>query len=230
MTALLRATDVKKVVGAGALALEVLHGVSLSVDAGELVLLMGPSGSGKTTLVSILAGLLRATSGHVDLCGARITELDEARVAAVRRAHVGFVFQTYNLFPALTALENVALGFRLRGRDRAASRAEAKLALEAVGLGARLAHKPDEMSVGQRQRVAIARALAGAPPLVLGDEPTAALDGASGALVMELLRAHVSPTSAALIVTHDRRLERYATRVIELEDGVVRAERAPEAA
>jgi putative ABC transport system ATP-binding protein len=216
------ATAVSKTFGEGALATHVLREVSLDVRAGELVLLMGPSGSGKTTLVSILAGLMRPTSGGVVLAGEPIAELGEAARAKIRRDRVGFVFQTYNLFPALSAEDNVAVAFQLRGgRSRAACREAARVALAAVGLAERAAYKPGELSSGQKQRVAIARALAGDPAVVIGDEPTAALDTESAMSVMELLRARVTPTSAMLLVTHDHRLERFADRVIAIEDGVV---------
>jgi putative ABC transport system ATP-binding protein len=224
---LVRAEEVCKTLGEGALATPVLHAVNLAVDPGELVLLMGPSGSGKTTLISILAGLLRATSGKVELCGAPISELDEAGVAAVRRQRLGFVFQTYNLFPALTARDNVALGYRMRGFSRDEARKGADRALDALGLGARAEHRPGELSSGQKQRIAVARAMAGDPPLVIGDEVTAALDSTSATAVMELMRSHVSESRAVLVVTHDRRLERYAHRVIEMEDGRIIRERAP---
>jgi putative ABC transport system ATP-binding protein len=202
----------------------VLMGIDLEVRAGELTLLMGPSGSGKTTLVSILAGLLRPSSGDVDLCGARISSLDEAAVSRVRRQHVGFIFQTYNLFPALSALENVALGYRMRGQSVADARTNARAALIGVGLQARVDYLPAKLSSGQKQRVAVARALAGNPPIVLGDEPTAALDGPSAMGVMELLRERVTPETAVLVVTHDHRLERYAHRTITMEDGLIRSE------
>jgi putative ABC transport system ATP-binding protein len=218
---LLRATCVSKTFGTGALATPVLHEVSLEVPPGELVLLMGPSGSGKTTLVSILAGVLRPTTGAVDLCGHRITDMSEGGVSRVRRGNVGFVFQTDNLFPALTALDNVAEVIAMRGMPRAQAFARARAALERVGLEHRLTHRPAEMSGGQRQRVAIARAIADAPRLVIGDEVTAALDGATATSVMQLLREHVTPLTSALLVTHDHRLERFADRVVSMEDGRV---------
>jgi putative ABC transport system ATP-binding protein len=204
----------------------VLRGIDLEIRAGELTLLMGPSGSGKTTLVSVLAGLLRPSSGRVELCGEPISELDEAAVARVRRRHVGFVFQTYNLFPALTALENVALGYRLRG---GASHAEARTcalqALQGVGLGSRALERPGNLSAGQKQRVAVARALAGAPAVVIGDEPTAALDGPTALDVMRLLHERVTPESAVLVVTHDPRLEPFADRTLLIEDGHIVSEK-----
>jgi putative ABC transport system ATP-binding protein len=224
-TSLLEARAVSKTFGEGALATTVLRDATLSIRAGELTLLMGPSGSGKTTLISILAGLMRASAGTVELCGSQISALDESSVARVRRAHLGFVFQTYNLFPALTALDNVALAFRLRGEtNREHARRLAKEALDAVGLGQRLGYRPSDLSSGQKQRVAIARALAGAPALVIGDEITAALDTQSAMSVMEIMRARVTPHSGALIVTHDLRLTRFADRIFAMEDGRVREE------
>jgi putative ABC transport system ATP-binding protein len=223
-TALIRVTGVTKRFGAPEQETTVLMGIDLELRAGELTLLMGPSGSGKTTLVSILAGLLRPTSGVVDLCGSRISELDEAAVSRVRRQHVGFIFQTYNLFPALTALDNVALGYRMRGQSIAEARRNARTALAGVGLEPRLHYLPAKLSSGQKQRVAVARALAGDPAIVLGDEPTAALDGPSAMGVMVLLRERVTPRTAVLVVTHDHRLERYAHRTIEMEDGLIRSQ------
>jgi putative ABC transport system ATP-binding protein len=222
---LARAIDVSKDYGTGALATPVLFDVSLDVRAGELTLLMGPSGSGKTTLLSILAGLLRPTRGQVELCGRPIAEAPAREVTRARRAHLGFVFQTYNLFPALTALDNVAEVLAMRGVPLGEARAAARQALARVGLGERLHHRPAQLSGGERQRVAIARAFAASPALILGDEPTAALDGASATVVMALLREHVGRGRGVLLVTHDRRLERFADRVVELADGRIRSDR-----
>lgn len=222
---LVRATDVTRSYGMGDLAVPVLHGVSLDIRAGELSLLMGPSGSGKTTLLSILAGLLRPTTGDVELCGVPISKLPDSEAAKVRRNNLGFVFQTYNLFPALTALDNVAEVLSLQGRSISEARSAAKRALEHVGLSDRLHHRPGELSGGQKQRVAIARALAGDPRLVLGDEITAALDSATGMAVMEILRGIVDHRRGVLIVTHDHRMERFADRIIEIEDGRITGDR-----
>jgi putative ABC transport system ATP-binding protein len=224
VTPLIHAQAVSKTFGQGALSTAVLHEVSVAVQPGELVLLMGPSGSGKTTLVSILAGVLRPSAGQVELCGHRITGMSESGVARVRRENLGFVFQTDNLFPALTALDNVAEVITMRGCPRAEARERARSALERVGLAHRLAHRPGEMSGGQRQRVAIARAIADNPRLVIGDEVTAALDGTTATSIMQLLREHVTPGTAALLVTHDHRLERFADRVISMEDGRIVSE------
>ncbi|HEY2733393.1 MAG TPA: ABC transporter ATP-binding protein [Polyangiales bacterium] len=224
MTVLVRVTNVDKRFGSGESEATILRGIDLELASGELTLLMGPSGSGKTTLVSILAGLMRPSSGSVELCGATISELDEAAVSRVRRKHVGFVFQTYNLFPALTALDNVALGFRMRGLPLPAARASAAKALESVGLAERLRHLPANLSAGQKQRVAVARALAGGPSVVIGDEPTAALDGPSAIGVMVLLRERVTADSAVLVVTHDPRLQRFAHRTLYMSDGAIARE------
>jgi putative ABC transport system ATP-binding protein len=226
----LRVVDVVKVYRTSAVITPVLHGVSFEVPVGQLTLIMGPSGSGKTTLISLLAGVLRPTSGRVDLCGEPISELPEAEVARIRRERVGFVFQSYNLFPALTAQDNVALALQMMGRSWRAAQAEAAMVLAGVGLGARLSHRPADLSGGEKQRVAIARALVTRPTLVVGDEVTAALDGATAFQVLELLRAHVSDRTAVILVTHDRRLERFAERVIEIEDGRLRVDRAGERA
>jgi putative ABC transport system ATP-binding protein len=219
--ALVKATAVTKTFKNGANETPVLRGVDLEVAKGELVLLMGPSGSGKTTLLSLLAGFLRPTSGEVELMGVPISRATEAEVARVRRRHLGFVFQTYNLFPALTALDNVAEVLVLKGSARGEARDKARAALETVGLGHRTDYLPRDLSGGQKQRVAVARALAGDPELVIGDEVTAALDRESSEKVLEVLSRHKGPRSSVLLVTHDRRLERYADRVVEMQDGKI---------
>jgi putative ABC transport system ATP-binding protein len=224
-TPLVRARHLRKTYGEGALTVPVLHDVSIDILPGEITLLMGPSGSGKTTLISILAGLMHPSAGNVELCASPITELDEPAVSAVRRRHLGFVFQTYNLFPALTALDNVAIVLRMKGLSATRAQEKARETLVRVGLAERLHHYPGEMSGGQKQRVAIARALAGDPSLVIGDEVTAALDTASGMRVIELLREHVRPETGVLLVTHDHRLEPLADRIVAIEDGAIVEER-----
>jgi putative ABC transport system ATP-binding protein len=224
---LVAATDVTKSYAQGRSQLRVLDRVSLTVDPGELVLIMGPSGSGKTTLVSILAGLLKPTLGRVELCGEPISELSSADAARARRRHLGFVFQAYNLFDALSALDNVAEPLAMKGTPLKLARRRAEDALERVGLAERLHHRPRDLSGGEKQRVAIARALAGEPRLVFGDEPTAALDSTTAASVVALLRAAVAPGRSVVLVTHDHRLERYADRIVRLEDGRVISDEAP---
>ncbi|HVH48148.1 MAG TPA: ABC transporter ATP-binding protein [Labilithrix sp.] len=225
MSALVTGQGVRRSYEAGGASLEVVRGVDIELRAGELTLLMGPSGSGKTTLVSILAGLLRPSAGTVELLGTPLATVKERALAALRLAHVGFVFQRDNLFPALTALDNVAEVLALKGMPRRRALELARDALVRVGLGDRLGHVPAQLSGGQRQRVAIARALAPNPRVLFGDEVTAALDGTSARAVMELLRTFVTPETAAVIVTHDPRLERYADRVVTMEDGMLVADR-----
>jgi len=222
---LVRAEGLSKTFGTGPLAATVLRNVSLRVRAGEFALLMGPSGSGKTTLLCLLSGLLRPTSGSVELCGETITALTEREASEVRRRHLGFIFQTYNLFPALSALDNVAEVLALKGTPRARAVDLATEALVRVGLAHRLRQRPADLSGGERQRVAIARALAGDPSLILGDEPTAALDRRTGTEVIRLLREQVSERRGVLIVTHDHRLVPYADRIIDIVDGQVVGDR-----
>lgn len=223
---LAQARAVSKTFSSGTLVATVLHEVSLAVRAGEFALLMGPSGSGKTTLLCLLSGLLRPSAGDIELCGVPISTLPDRAASEVRRRSVGFVFQTYNLFPALTALDNVAEVLTLKGMPRAQALDVAGAALARVGLTHRLRHRPGELSGGERQRVAIARALAGEPALIFGDEPTAALDRHTGLEVVELLKQQVNERCGVLLVTHDTRLVPYADRVIEIDDGRLQADGA----
>jgi putative ABC transport system ATP-binding protein len=197
-----------------------LAGVDISVRRGEMVLLMGPSGSGKTTLLSIMGCILRPTAGQVLVRGRDVTAMREKDLPAVRLKHIGFVFQGFNLFPTLTAGENVELGLKLKGHRGQEVKDEARRLLELVGLEAKYDAFPADLSGGQKQRVAIARAVAGEPEVLLADEPTAALDTHSGKSVVEMMRelAH-SQGRAAVIVTHDVRLTEYADRIVHLEDG-----------
>jgi putative ABC transport system ATP-binding protein len=229
LPALVRARGVGKTFGAGAMATKVLDAVSLEVRGGELTLLMGPSGSGKTTLLCILSGLMRPSEGEVELCGVPISRLPAQAAAEVRRHHVGFIFQTYNLFPALNALDNVAEVLTLKGTPRPQAQEIARDALARVGLAERLHHQPGQLSGGERQRVAIARALAGDPALIFGDEPTAALDRHTGMDVVGLLKEQVTPRRGVMLVTHDLRLARFADRVIDIDDGRLVGDRHPSA-
>jgi putative ABC transport system ATP-binding protein len=199
-----------------------LPAATLDVRAGEVTLVEGPSGSGKTTLISILGLLLRATRGEIWLGGREVSTLGERDLPALRARHFGFVFQGFNLFPALTATENVAIAIQMKDARMSARKAtdEARRLLDLVGLGPRAHHLPADLSGGQKQRVAIARALGGDPPILVGDEPTAALDTKTALSVMELLRDLASRAGrAVVVVTHDPRLERFADRVIRVEDG-----------
>jgi putative ABC transport system ATP-binding protein len=205
------------VYGSGTTAVHAVNGVDLAVHPGQILALMGPSGSGKTTLLMVMGCLLHASAGTVRVEGRDIGTLDTAELARLRLARMGFIFQSYNLFPALTALENVQLSLELKGRDLAEG---VELLLERVGLGERLRNYPKQLSGGEKQRVAIARALAGHPAILLADEPTAALDSTNGRAVVKLLGdlAH-DLGRAAVIVTHDPRVGELSDRVIHFEDG-----------
>lgn len=225
---ILVADDIVKVFGTGAGEVQVLKGVHLDLLPGELTLLMGPSGSGKTTLISILGCILRQTRGDLVIAGTNTNNLSAEAMADLRRHHVGFVFQSYNLFPTLTALENVMLALDVRGRMPADAPQRAKNALDAVGLSHRINTYPAKLSGGEKQRVAIARALAGSPSVMLADEPTAALDSENGQSVMQLMSdVSKDESRAVLCVTHDHRILKYADRIIRIEDGVISTDERP---
>lgn len=212
--------ELSKVYGQGSAAFRALDNTNLDVHPSQVTLLMGPSGSGKTTLVSIMGCILRATSGSVKFEGRELANLKESELPKVRLDNFGFVFQGFNLFPALTARENVEVALGLKGIKGAAAHRRAGELLEQVGLGSKTASFPADLSGGQKQRVAIARALAGEPRVILADEPTAALDSTSGQLVMETLAGLAREKGrAVVIVTHDSRVLGYADRIVELEDG-----------
>ncbi len=214
--------DLTKTYAEGTAAARALDGVNLDVQAGEVTLLMGPSGSGKTTLVSIMGAILRPSSGSVKIAGREITGLRERELPAVRLNHIGFVFQGFNLFPTLTAVENVELTLKLKKVRGSEARARARTLLDDVALSDKYDAYPADLSGGQKQRVAIARALAGQPDIVLADEPTAALDKDSGRTVMKLLHALARERGrAVVIVTHDSRVLEYADRIVRIEDGRV---------
>jgi putative ABC transport system ATP-binding protein len=221
-----RARDVEMRYGAGPTQVRALRGVSLDVAGGEILVLMGPSGSGKTTLLSVLSGILTPTAGSVTLFDTEITQLGRAEMAGVRRKRLGFIFQGFNLFGALTARENVQLALALKGASAKAARIEADRLLDRVGIAHGAHRLPCDLSGGEKQRVSIARALAGAPSLVLADEPTASLDSESGHAVTALLRALAKEDGCTvIIVTHDARIADVADRVMHLADGKL-AERA----
>jgi putative ABC transport system ATP-binding protein len=220
MQAILSITGLIKDYGSGATRFRALSGVTLDIRSGEVMALMGPSGSGKTTLISILGGILSATEGSVKIDGREIVGLPERELPALRRELFGFIFQGFNLFPALTAEENVAMLCRLKGVAHP-GRTAAEL-LGAVGLGDKLRSYPADLSGGQKQRVAIARALAGDPKIILADEPTAALDSVSGRTVLEILSGLARDRQrAVVIVTHDPRVLAYCDRIVHMEDGRV---------
>ena len=207
-------------------AVEVLHGIDFEVPAGELTMLIGPSGCGKTTLISIIAGILSPTSGQVETCGKPLTRMSDAEKVAFRRSNIGFIFQQYNLLPALSAAENAAIPLVAAGMPIARAAAAAAMILERIGMGAHLGKLPNQLSGGEQQRVAIARALVHAPRLIVCDEPTAALDADSGQTVLEILKdAALAPDRAVIVVTHDTRIYRFADRVAAMEDGRIRSVR-----
>lgn len=202
----------------------VLSGASLSLGRGEVVALEGPSGSGKTTFLSILGCILTPTSGRLAIDGREIDLARPERLPAVRRRSIGFVFQQFNLFPALSALENVEYALNVKGVRGRSAKLEAERVIAAVGLSDRGRFLPRDLSGGQKQRVAIARALAGGPPIVLADEPTANLDAQAGQQVLEMFRAIAKEENRGLlIVTHDPKVRTIADRVVRIEDGRIAA-------
>ncbi len=215
--------DVTKTYDTGAAAVFALDNVNFDAAGGEVVFLMGPSGSGKTTLLSIMGCILRPTSGAVNIGGRDISGLKERQLPRVRLQHIGFIFQGFNLFPALTVRENVELALDLKGVRGRTARKRADELLDRVGLKEKSGALPSNLSGGQKQRVAIARALAGDPEIILADEPTAALDSTSGRAVLELMRelAH-EKGRAVVIVTHDSRALAYADRIVHIEDGRIK--------
>ena len=216
----LQAHEVTKVFREGRETVSVLNGASLVVERGEVVALEGPSGSGKTTFLSILGCILTPTSGRVVVDGTEIDPKRADRLPEIRKRSIGFVFQQFNLFPALTALENVEYALNIKGKRGREARQEAERVLQAVGLGDRLGFLPRDLSGGQKQRVAIARALAGDPAVVLADEPTANLDSQVGMQVLEMFRGLARQENRALlIVTHDPKVRTIADRVVQIRDG-----------
>jgi len=223
----LEASNVVQVLGSGAGQVQALKGVNLSLNCGELTLLMGPSGSGKTTLLSVLGCMLKPTQGTVRVRGHSTEGAGPEDLARLRRDHIGFVFQSYHLFPTLTALDNVRLVLDVRGERWRAAIKRAKHALASVGLAHKIKAYPRELSGGEQQRVAIARAIVGKPSAILADEPTAALDSENGHAIMDVL-AHIArdPSRSVLVVTHDPRIVPFADRIVRIEDGrIVNEER-----
>lgn len=214
------AKGLEMVFHSGSTSFQALANIDLSIPKGDMQLLMGPSGSGKTTLLSILAGLMTPTAGTVQLLGEDITKMSRKQLTRFRREHIGFVFQSFNLFPALTAAENVEVNLNIKGIHGRRAQTETQMLLDAVGLGDKSKLLPKNLSGGQKQRVAIARALAGTPQLIMADEPTAALDSHSGQAIVEILHQLAKERGATvLIVTHDPRIVNIADSILYLEDG-----------
>ncbi len=227
---IIEARSVSMTLGAGPGQVEALKGVDLVLDGGELMVLMGPSGSGKTTLLSILGCMLTPTEGTVRVCGISTEGAGAEQLAKIRREHVGFVFQSFHLFPTLTGEENVRLALDVRGERGVEAQAKARKVLEGVGLAHKMAAFPRQLSGGEQQRLAIARAIVAEPSVVLADEPTAALDGVNGKAVMGILSAIAKEQGrAVLVVSHDARLTGFADRIMHIEDGVLTGEERPHA-
>ncbi len=224
----MRARGVVKDFGSGGTASRVLHGVDLEIEPGRLTLLIGPSGCGKTTLLSILTGILTPSAGEVEIQGVCITALRGARKARFRREHLGFIFQQYNLLPALTAAENAAIPLVADGMSLAEAAKRARATLARIGMADHADKRPNQLSGGQMQRVAIARALVHEPSVIVCDEPTAALDEQTGRTVMEILRRIASDArNAVLVVTHDNRIYHFADRIVTMNDGRITGEITP---
>jgi putative ABC transport system ATP-binding protein len=228
MTAALVARDVCKAFGTGPRRTPILRGVSLEVAQGETIFLVGPSGSGKTTLLSILGCLLTPDQGSIQVLGQEVARLPPDRLTHLRRSHLSFIFQSFNLFPTLSALDNIRLALSMRGLPLRVASARAADLLHQVGLTHRAGLRPGHLSTGECQRVAVARALAAEPTILLADEPTAALDAENGQAVMRLLTRLVRDRGVTLvIVTHDNRIFPFADRILHLEDGRLHQEWQP---
>jgi len=216
---MIQLTNVSKTYGDSG-AVQALHNLSLIVEQGERVAVMGPSGSGKSTLLNLICGLDEPTSGSIKLEGIELSALDDDRRTRLRREKIGMIFQTFNLLPTLTALENAALPLRLQGIRRRETEERSTAMLERVGLKVRAHHRPDELSGGERQRVAIARALVFRPPILLGDEPTGNLDSATGEEILRLLDdLHREFNTTVLLVTHNDLAAAFCDRILTLRDG-----------
>lgn len=223
---LIRLEHVTKIYGHGDSAVVAVDDVDLSLPGGRFIVLMGPSGSGKTTLLTMMGCLLTPTRGRIFIFDTEVTALDERRLPLIRRRYIGFIFQSFNLFPALTALENVELTLQLKGINGPATRDTAVELLTKVGLEKRLHSLPEDLSGGEKQRVAVARALAGDPPIILADEPTGMLDSKTGRLIVTLLK-EISAKDQRLVfmVSHDNRILDLADEILYMEDGKIFRER-----
>ena len=208
----------------GTVAINALNDVSFSIKKNEFVALMGASGSGKSTLMNLIGCLDSATSGSYNLNGTNVKEMDENSLANIRNKEIGFIFQTFNLLPRYTALENVILPLIYAGIKKEEREIMAKKALENVGLSDRITHKPNELSGGQRQRVAIARALVNNPSIILADEPTGNLDSETSIEIMKLFKEIHQKGNTIIVVTHEEDIAKYAGRIIRLKDGIIESD------
>lgn len=221
---LLQVHNLQKIYSTGENSVTALEGVNINIDKGEYVAIMGPSGSGKSTFMNILGCLDRPTLGQYILAGSDVGGKNDDELAEIRNQYIGFIFQSFNLLPKLTALENVVLPLIYRGLSVRERTVKAKEALEAVGLGDRMHHLPAELSGGQQQRAAIARVLAGDPPLILGDEPTGNLDSRSGAEVMGIFEKLNRDGITIILVTHDEQIASQTKRIIRFKDGMMQSD------
>ncbi|MCE1227297.1 MAG: ABC transporter ATP-binding protein [Geobacteraceae bacterium] len=223
MTDALVTRELCKVYQEGSIQVTAVQPCSVKLSAGEVIGLFGPSGSGKTTLLSILGCILRPTSGELSVFGQEVSQLNENQLPEIRRKYISFIFQAFNLFPALTAFENILLGLRIKGVVGSEAEDRTAKMLQEVGLGHRMHFLPRDMSGGQKQRVAVARALAADCPIILADEPTGNLDISNGRKVMELLKELASEKQCCVVVaTHDNRIEDIFDRIVYMEDGFIR--------
>ncbi len=228
MTTAVIVQNLNKEFPAGDTTIRVLHDISIGLELGELTMLVGPSGCGKTTLISIISGILSATNGKVTVIGQQLTSMKDREKVLFRRKHIGFIFQQYNLLPALTAAENAAMPLIAAGVPLAEAAEKARQILTQIGMGPYTEKLPRQLSGGQQQRVAIARALVHNPQLIICDEPTAALDAATGKEVIGILRSIANDKNrAVLIVTHDSRIYSFADRIIEMSDGRITGDQHP---
>ncbi len=224
MSEIISISNISKKYLLGQLEVLALKEVSLDIHYNEYVALMGPSGSGKSTLMNILGCLDTATSGSYRLNGIDVSSMSDSELAAVRNAEIGFIFQTFNLLPRLTALDNVALPLIYGGHKKKERMEKAKVALDLVGLSDRMSHKPNELSGGQRQRVAIARAIVGDPAIILADEPTGNLDTTTSIEIMSILEEIHRRGNTIVLVTHEPDISQHAHRIIRLRDGVIESD------
>jgi putative ABC transport system ATP-binding protein len=230
MTLSVKIENLNKEFPVGDDSIKVLHDISADIRMGELTMLVGPSGCGKTTLISIITGILSASSGAVDLLGQDLIKMKDRKKVVFRRENIGFIFQQYNLLPALTAAENAAMPLLAAGVNSSEAVRRARAILDDIGMMGQTEKLPRQLSGGQQQRVAIARALVHNPKIIVCDEPTAALDAKTGQAVMEILRTIANDKNrAVLIVTHDNRIYKYADRILEMSDGRIIADTTPDA-
>jgi len=222
--AIIETTDLTKIYVMGTTEVRALNGVSLTIDKNEYVALMGPSGSGKSTLMNLLGCLDTPSGGDYNLNSSQVSSMTDSELAAIRNKEIGFVFQTFNLMPRMTSLDNVALPLVYNGTKKSIREQRAQEVLELVGLGDRVDHKPNELSGGQRQRVAIARALVNNPSIILADEPTGNLDTKTSVEIMEIFEKIHAAGNTVILVTHEEDISEHAHRIIRLRDGIIESD------